>query len=207
MEKVLFCKIASMIWYKGVCPKDKPFNGGKYPRETGTCGEDRNFMPVQTDVGEVCFGFVELKRGKSGYTNQLRIENIRGANAKSTDAAIDDICVIWCATTDLNETSVIGWYKNATVYREIQELEYADGDTQWYNVEAKSENCVLLPRDTRHRHIWDAPIAKTKGYGFGQSMLWYASEPEAEPFVERLLKNTEEYDGTNWLYEFPPEMR
>lgn len=112
MEKVLFCKIASMIWYKGVCQKDKPFNGGKYPRETGTCGEDRNFMPVHTETGEKCFGFVEPKRGRSGYTNQLRVENIRGANARHTDDSIDDICVIWCATTDLNETSVIGWYKS-----------------------------------------------------------------------------------------------
>ena len=108
MEKVLFCKIASMIWYKGVCQKDKPFNGGKYPRETGDCGEDRNFMPVETEDGEMCFGFVEPKRGKSGYINQLRIENIRGGSATATDDAVDDICVIWCATTDLNETSVIG---------------------------------------------------------------------------------------------------
>lgn len=88
----------------------------------------------------------------------------------------------------------------------MQEREYEDGDTQWYNVEAKSENCVLLPRDTRHRHIWDAPVAKTKGYGFGQSMLWYASEPEAASFVERLLKNMEEYNGDNWLNEYPPEV-
>lgn len=108
MEKVLFCKIASMIWYKGVCQKDKPFNGGKYPRETGDCGEDRNFMPVETEDGEMCFGFVMPKRRKSGCSLQLRIENIRGGSATATDDAVDDICVIWCATTDLNETSVIG---------------------------------------------------------------------------------------------------
>ncbi len=65
----------------------------------------------------------------------------------------------------------------------------------------------MLPRDTRHRHIWDTPVAKNKGYGFGQSMLWYASEPEAESFVEQLLKNIENYNGKNWLYEYPPEMR
>lgn len=93
MKTVLFCKIASMIWYKGVCKKDKPFNGGKYPRETGTCCEDRNFMPVPTEAGEMCFGYVDPKRSKSGYTNQLRIENIIGANASPTDDAIDDICV------------------------------------------------------------------------------------------------------------------
>ena len=37
-------------------------------------------------------------------------------------------------------------------------------------------------------------------------MLWYASEPEAASFVERLLKNMEEYNGDNWLNEYPPEV-
>lgn len=108
---------------------------------------------------------------------------------------------LWCATTDLNETSIIGWYKNATVYREYEQCEFDNGYIQDYNIIAPKSSCVLLPYRVRHNHIWDAPVSKKRGYGFGQSMIWYATEENAKVYIEKITKQIEEYDGENWIDE------
>ena len=62
-----------------------------------------------------------------------------------------------------------------------------------------SSRCVLLPEDQRHRHIWDAPVAKKRTYGFGQSMIWYAREEKAQSYISKLVMNINEYSGNNWV--------
>lgn len=55
---------------------------------------------------------------------------------------------------------------------------------RWYNVLALSNDCVLLPSAQRHKHIWHVPSAKrTKSFGFGQSLIWYASEETAIGYI------------------------
>jgi len=71
----------------------------------------------------------------------------------------------------LNETSIAGWYQNATVYRNYQSVEFDNGPGQDYNVLAKKEDCVLRPEGKRHNHIWDAPVSKKCTYGFGQQSI------------------------------------
>ena len=106
---------------------------------------------------------------------------------------------MWCATTNYNETSVVGWYKNATVYRNYQILEFDDGYIQDYNIIAKKEDCVLLPRGERHRSTWNVLTARKNKVGFGQSLIWYAREEKAQNFINKLKNSIEEYDGENWL--------
>ena len=114
-----------------------------------------------------------------------------------------DVLVVWCATTDLNETSVVGWYKHATVYRYYEEIDFSDitdkYDWKSYNVIAKKDDCVLLPQGIRHNHIWDSPVSKKNTYGFGQSLIWYASEEKAQPYISKLVKQIDEYKGENWV--------
>lgn len=201
--KILFCKISAMKYYKGVCDKDKAYNGGSFVKETGAGMEEFNFYPMGLEDGnEYCFGFVETKQTR-GKNNELHIEKICGCELMKTETCVDNVLVIWCATTDLNETSIVGWYKNATVYRQYQEVnieEYVDKyDFKYYNVIARKEDCVLIPENDRHRHIWDAPVAKKRTYGFGQSMLWYAAEEKAKPYIEKLIKQIDEYYGENWI--------
>jgi len=197
----LFCKISAMKYYKGACEKDQPYNGGKFVLENGYGAEQYNFLSVEVEgVGELCLGFVETKTNPAkGSPNDLHFEKIKGCETLKNEDSVDGVLVVWCATTALNETSIVGWYRNATIFRTYQECEFDTGDVQLYNVIALKENCVLLPQGERHRHIWDAPVAKVRTFGFGQSMIWYASEDAAQKYIIDITDQIENYKGENWI--------
>lgn len=209
--RVLFCKVASMKYYKGTCDEDTPMNGGSYVTENGTGLEEYNFYPfLAKDKKMYCFGFVETT-SRLGIQKNLCIERIDGCEQDGKNDVVENILVIWCATTDRNETSVVGWYNNANVYRKYQKMELdvqtinkIGIDNQKYNVMAYAKNVVLLPRDTRDKWIWSIPLSnKNHCYGFGKSLIWYARETEAQPFVSRLFENIHNYKGANWLQKYP----
>lgn len=207
--RILFCKISSMKYYKGACEKDMPLYGGKFVEENGYGHEEFNFLPIEME-GETeleCMGFVEPKSNR-GRRNSFHIEKIEGCEAMSKELCVDDVLVIWCAKRDRGDVTVVGWYKHATVYRDLQDwiITFANGEEEnrGYNIRAKADDCTLLPEPERNRHIWSIPSAKyTKTFGFGQSMVWYPNEPESKMFVERLINNIENYDGENWINKYP----
>lgn len=209
--RVLFCKISGMKYYKGVCDKDIPCNGGSFVEENGYGHEEFNFLPIQLDGNDEleCLGFFEPK-SHSGKRNMIHIENIEGCNHCTNVPSVDDILVIWCATRLQGDTTVVGWYKGAEVFRELQDwtVIFEDGHEQprEYNVRAKASNCTLLPVGERNRYIWYVPSAKnTRSYGFGRAMLWYPTEPEAQDYLKRMIDNINNYHGENWLEKFPSE--
>lgn len=200
MQKVLFCKIASMKYYNGITEDDEPKNGGSFVTETGDAHEKYNFTPADLEEYNepVCLGFFETKSNR-GVLNQLHIEKIVGACADKHDDAEDGVLVVWCATRDKNMPRVVGWYKNATVYRDYRVCTFTDGYEQYYNVIAKVKDCVLVPWTQRGLLEWEAPTAKKYGFGFGQSMQWYADEPEAQDYVRSLIEKIEKYNGANGM--------
>jgi len=206
--RILFCKISSMKYYKGHCDEDVPVNGGKYVAEHGYGHEEYNFTPilVQGESETECLGFVEPK-SNSGTRNTFHLEKIDGCANLKNEPFVEDVLVIWCATRLQGDVTVVGWYKHATVWRDLQSwtLEWNDGEEERFqNVRAKAADCTLLPVGERNRHIWSIPTAKrTKAYGFGQSMVWYPTEPKAQPFVSRLVENIDNYCGENWLDTYP----
>ena len=124
------------------------------------------------------------------------------------EPCVDNVLVVWCAKRDRGDVTVIGWYKHATVWRDVQDwtVIFADNteEKRGYNVRAKASDCTLLPSGERNRAMWAIPSAKyTKLYGFGQSMVWYPTEPEAEQYLYRLIENIESYQGANWLNNYP----
>lgn len=203
--RVLFCKISSMKYYKGVCEGDQAYNGGSFVDENGYGLEELNFLPIDTDDGrQVCFGYVETKSNR-GKVNDLHIEKIDGCSGDKNAPVTDDVLVIWCATKERGDTTVVGWYKHASVYREYQPwlMEYDDGveEDRYYNVSARAEDCTLLPQGERNAHKWWVPIAQyTKSFGFGQSLIWYPTQPEAQEYLSKLLASIESYSGENWLF-------
>ena len=214
--KILFCKVSCMKYYKGASDKDQPYNGGKFVDENGYGHEEYNYLPILVKENiegissekEYCFGFVETKTTNQNRRNELHIEKIKGCELLRREESVEDVLVVWCTTSDLNETTVVGWYKHATVFRNYQPItiDFDDGTSEerGYNVIASSNDCVLLPSGERHRHIWSAPsVRRTRSYGFGQSLIWYALEDAAKNFTERLLENIEEYEGENWLIKYP----
>ena len=61
------------------------------------------------------YGYVRLphKRGKI---------NINKLGAQKDDSYIENMNVIWTAKDPWGGTCIVGWYKNATVYREFKNL-------------------------------------------------------------------------------------
>jgi hypothetical protein len=125
--------------------------GFKFPAENGWGGEMFDFK----DVEGKCYGHVEIiERMIRGNVvePQLRIEAL-GAE-KSADV-VHDVLVIWTAPDPRRRgRTIVGWYKNATVYRRRQEPSGAlrrkrtyDGNVCSYRVEA--ETGVLLPPEKR----------------------------------------------------------
>ena len=184
--------------YRGVTEHDIPVNGGSYIKENGTGHEEYNFEPININGYEkpVCLGFFYTK-SNNGKVNQLHIEKISGCGLMKHEDMVDDVLVVWCATTPDNMPVVVGWYKHATVYRYYQECEFDTGYLQNYNVISDAENCVLLPSSLRRNSKWHAATARIDGFGFGQAMQWYAEDPKAAEYIKRLVENIENYDGNS----------
>jgi len=160
-EKVLFCNITGMKNYRGITPYDKPSGwGGYWVGKEGFGHEIYNFKPRNGFV----YGYV--KPGKGEKIDIFRL----GANEK--DEKVEGVTVVWVSTHTELGAIIVGWYKNAIVYRNFQEppkssrLSYK-GDEIWYNIKTSEKNRLLLDEDKR---TFKVPRGK---HGFGQANIWY----------------------------------
>lgn len=215
--KLLFCNITWLDYYKGIYEGvDVPVGGGDYVKKTGDAHEKYNFEAIDIDGDEdkYCLGYVETKASKASK-NQLHLEKIEGCEALADEDSVEGVLVIYCAKHPAhNFTTVVGWYNNATVYRHYQQMNFPSSDpddtelyVQNYNIIAKAKNCILLPRRERSLYNkWSVP-RRTSGaaYGFGQSNIWFAQEENEllKKYLTQLIKQVKEYEGDNWLYEYP----
>ena len=197
-----------MKYYKGVCQADQAYNGGSYVLENGFGHEEFNFLPIHTETDQmVCFGFVEPKSNR-GKTNTMHIEKIEGCALLKKEPMVEDVLVVWCATRERGDTTVVGWYKHAEVWRDLQPwiVTWDDGreEERYYNIKASAQDCTLLPQGERNLHKWWVPTAQyTRSFGFGQSMVWYRVQEEAKDYLRKLVDSIEEYTGENWLERYP----
>ncbi|WP_161633593.1 tetratricopeptide repeat protein [Fervidicella metallireducens] len=163
-----------------------PYTGGKYVDEYKEGGEEKNFL----DIDGYCYGFVETKRNKNGR-NTIRIERI-DESYKNCES-IDNVLVVWVAANRHGKQKIVGWYKNATVYRQFQYKLISDND---YNITCRANDCFLLPLNER---TFEVPVATVKDsfnrFGFGQSNIWYAQEESAENYVKEVIKYIDNYNG------------
>lgn len=164
--------------YRGLGSDDTIEGGGAFVQEHGYGHEIFNFLPLDGYY----YGFVETKQ-RNSIRNKI---NITKLGASKTDEYIDGVLVIWVAPDPESGTKIIGWFDNARVYRKEQESDdnrrLFKNEIFGFFVRAKVENCRLLSLDER---IFSIP-RKQKG-GFGQSMLWYADQPEMEEFVQKVV--------------------
>lgn len=198
--RILFCNIADMRFYQGIIPGiDEPKGGGSYVKREQDATESENFIQhdfiLDDQLNSYCFGaFVQ----KSSVIN-LHIERIEGCKLLKKAQEVDGVLVVWCAASH-----IVGWYKDAIVYRQYQEETYkheaGDEVTYYFNIEAKAENCVLLPEKARELEQWYVPHVSKKGatYGFGQANVWYAQKDEAQDFVKKIIAQINNFDGDNW---------
>ena len=189
-ERVLFCNIAYMKYYDSFHDEEKSVNGGQYIIDTGDAFEKYNFYRCEDGMVK---GFVETKYigeydDKDGTLEQLHIENI-DQQYKNLDE-IDRVTVVFCTKNpnkDVDTTVIVGWYKNAKVYRDRKEYL-----RRIFNIEAKFKDVVLVPEHERNYII---PQAKSNqdDIGFGQANVWYANKEEHKSFVSDVLDYIDKY--------------
>lgn len=209
INKVIFCNIAWMKYYQGTTEDDIPVNGGEFVDKNHDANESLNFLPIiLSEDGEsertVLLGSYETKATNGVTVNQTHIEKIAGCQSLAKALCAKGILVVWCATSPRGENRVVGWYKNATVYRHYEAIpiDYEDGSTfdRVYNVTCNIEDAVLLPEAERRKSIWRVPRKNGKNdvrFGFFRANVWYASESEATDYVKNLVSNINDYTGEN----------
>ena len=185
--RVLFCNIAWMKYYNGITEEDKPINGGAYIKENENGGEVYNFR----DYNGYCYGFVFVK-----LNGDMALEK-HYEGVTSNQPYVEDVLVIWVATNKDNETRIVGWYKNATVYRKEQyEIAFTNPSHDlFYRIKAKAKDCYLLPEEERTFPIPRASISGT-GMGMGRSNVWYAESQFAQSvLIPKVINYIENYKG------------
>jgi 5-methylcytosine-specific restriction enzyme A len=178
---LIFCNIGWMKNYNGISG-DSIERGGKYN---------------QHSIGHEVCNFTNNNGNVYGYVQPvgetIKIEKI-GASKK--DDKIEGVTVVWTAGPKSGGTVVVGWYKDATVYRSLQSIEHPNslqtknGVTS-YRINGSWGKAVLLPVEKRELII---PRA-VKG-GIGQSNVWFADKDESQEIVKQVvaLINGEAHD-------------
>lgn len=194
---LLFCNIAWMSNYKGQYDHDgniidKPERGGEYVQENGEAHESCNFLP---DSSGLVYGHVETWRGnnETGRDTEIKIENL---GASKRDLYIDGIDVIWISTHEKGGKRVVGWYKNARVYRarqshgaEFATEQHERDNIHTYRIVARYEDVFLINEGERSL-ILD-PNKNRTGWP-GRSSVFYPSNHEHNEELMVFIENLRE---------------
>lgn len=184
--RVLFCNIGWMAFYNGLSETDQITGGGSWVEESGTGGEIYNFT---NETGKY-YGFVM-------FQGQIRIEKL---GASWDDDHVSNVLVVWLAKNPkVGGLKIIGWYKNATVYRFAQDPIHGtsrDNEGFWYNVTANAADSLLLPLDER---TFSIPRATKYTGGIGQSNVWYCDGEKNSRLRSEVLKYISGYQSSTRL--------
>lgn len=182
--KIIFCNVSYMKNYIGKTEYDMPEGAGRWVKENNDAHEKWNFLNMDGN----CYGFVQING------NNFSIERIEDAD--KTDDVVKDVLVVWCSPKN-GKTVIVGWYRNATVYRQYFDLPVtiATGIDRSYFCTAKADDCFLLPECERTFEI-ERAAHKGMGKGFGQSNIWYAdSDYGKEEIVPKIIEYISNYTG------------
>lgn len=174
---ILFCVVTWMEQYDGVAG-DQPAGGGAFIDAKGYGHEIFNFRPFRNHY----YGFVEPG-------GRIALERLGAGNLAEF---LPGVTVVFVAPFHgKTPYVVVGWYRNATVYRSPQDPPTASGrvfrgDQIGFNLRAaKKDGFLILPVDSRV-----VPVPRGKG-GIGQARIWYADEPEQRAFVRTIRRYVE----------------
>ena len=159
--KILYCRIGLMRSYNGIQNDTKPIGGGAYNKEN-IGHELYNFSNNEG----IYYGFVQ---SKSNSINLKRIDE----TISDTDEYLEDVLVIWVATKENYGQCIVGWYENATVYKDMQKIPNevinkrvkSDG-SEYDDYLIETNNATLVLENRRNERIT----------GMGESNIWYGDE-------------------------------
>ena len=163
---ILFCNIGEHPFYNGDT-SIKLIGGGKWNKEK-IGGEINNF----TNCNGTYYGHVEAT--SSVIAVEKRFKNIFGKEKKDKYAV--NVLVVWTANK-----KIVGWYNNATVYRERQ---YVYGVGRYYeDYNISSKNAVLVPAEQRVRF-----------FDFTFRYTYFAEDEKGKEIIKKVLKYIDEYE-------------
>ena len=180
-EAVLFARIGWMKEYRGPQPGDeRPEGAGEYTKSKMNLGHEAfNFLPVEDCV----YGYIQ----PAGRT--LNLERIAGGECE--DSLNDALVVFVSKHPKEGVQRVVGWYENATVFRESHNSRHPERKGFDYFAVTEVKNAVLLPLAQRKCEV---PSGKR---GMGQANICYLYHPDRSPkqcpWVEQVLKFIENY--------------
>lgn len=206
---LMFCNVSWMREYKGHHrldgEMDAPQRGGSYVDQTGKAHECCNFLP---DKNGIVYGHVETWKGdEDGKDTRIDITKL---GADKNAQLVDGIDIIWIATHKEGGRRVIGWYKNATVYRERQfhsklqfpTRQHKKDNIKSYRIKARLEDVHLIHENKRDLKL--NPEGKRKGWPGQKSYLFpvnHENNLELMKFVNKLngLMHHDEMETDDFL--------
>jgi hypothetical protein len=194
MERVLFARVGWMLWYRGVQTDDpKPIGGGAY-NETELGNERFNFLRF----GNRYLGYFQpqMQPKERWHTNPSTIHLGRIEPGFVGDKMNSVLVVFVARRPDVGGQCIVGWYRNATVYRYEQNSTLKAREEVGYFLEAAAGNAVLLPE---RRRTFIVPSGKG---GFGQANICYVfhgdgSQKDDAPWMADALEFVKSYSHEN----------
>ncbi len=200
-SKVLFTRIGYMHYYSGSQKGDeKPKHGGSYNIE-GIGHEIYNFKKVKRHL----YGYFQPYEPPEDSDKPVTVNLERIDPRVLDDNNVNDVLVIFVSKSDDYGQVVIGWYKNAVVYREYQPS--GRGllrEGYRFNLKAYIGKSVLLPQNYRKY-----TIPTSKG-AFGRANVVYLHENNGVKrdldsskfnWIKNAIDYVENYDGPNLLVD------
>jgi hypothetical protein len=205
-DRVLFARIGRMVHYAGPqSGDDKPVGGGEHNREK-LGHEAFNFL----DFDGMLYGFIQRR---------VNLQRIDPRIPKDADM-VDGVTIIFVAPYPDGQ-KVVGWYKNAIVYRVQRpypskvkkiinasmikagksKMETETFKSYWAEASVK-DSAVLLPTQVR---VSSSSIPRSKKGGFGQWNVSYVFTSKGarkrEDWIDRVCSFVSDYKGINLLSE------
>ena len=186
-KRILFARVGWMRFYNGPIPGDeRPVGGGGYNK---------------SKIGHEVYNFRESGSHLYGYfqppmvTHAVVLKRIDPEAAGK--AALKNVLVVFVARRPEGGQVIVGWYKDADVFR--NQVKRSPGKPRGYGhfCSAKRQNCVLLPDENR---IFEIPSGKN---GMGQSNVCYPLNDNGSlkqfPWISGVTKFIDDYEGGNLL--------
>lgn len=178
MQRMVFFNTGWMERYEG----GSIYGGGSYIAENGYGHEIYNFKRINNKV--------------YGYAQPMGFNNLERLGAKKGVDSISGILIVFTATHERGGTYIVGWYKNATFYREYQKTRLKERrykrEYLGYYATAASKDAILLPED--ERFAFPSIPRYIKG-GMGRSNIWYADTSNMELFRIEVLEYINSYEN------------
>jgi len=196
-QAILFARTGWMTFYSGSQKGDeRPIGGGAYTRKA--IGAELFNFKIN---GDRVYGFFE----PAAQSHKVRLERV--VPAAGGDQLQGVLVVFIARNSESGGQQIVGWYRNATVYREMRSSDAGermhDGKSFPFTFEAKASDACLLP--TRLR-TFAVPSGRS---GFGQSNVCYPLEADGSVkkaiWISKAAQFVDAYKGENLLEDAAAE--